>query len=779
MEGKEMTVLDNVGLSLTERLGPNPLKTLVYLLIPIFLLLLVFPLAIQPGQVTISEYHDTISCMLPNTFLMQNPFALWNNMWLTGYPEISSVDTDRFYPFTFPITVFTQDIFVINLLILIHLYIAFLAFNKLGSLLVKDQDWLFLFSLGYMFFGGIMARTYIGHYFQIYALAWTPLIFYFALKIMVFKEETAHNIIGLALCESLVFMAGATSYYVFYINAILLVFFLYYLSQEELQKSTVIALVVSALLFLLISSAKLLPNIAGIPYTDRIDFIDPLGDGGSLFNNFGSLIFGIPIDSVFGWYESAVLIGIIPVLFAIIAIIWGRRDIVVPSFYAIVFSLIWADGGRILLSFIHLLPILNNFRCAGRILGVIAPIILLLALYGLFIVKQRLQDGESFTLDPRQKRNVKFGVAILAIIAVLELPWFFIPSLEAALAAVLVFGFILMIYVGRANSRSLLLFFSLAFLTNIAVLARNPDFYGNAVLARAAVVVIVIGAALAFNREMFSIPQIKTNPARIWELLALFSILLLICGTTYVFKGSDPGLSKSPAIGLIEKLKDYPADNQQIWVFETGWPVLHIDFTYNFIMNGFHPMRALYSFVPKNVPPLAVNIGETEYYLADYLVDTGYLENGNQNLPNFTFKVDNISVYKPDHVLPNAFVVRDNQLITSRIEKFTPDEITLSGQFRKGDVAVLKAAFYPGWKVNNKDAVKTINMPGSLIQGDTSTITFRYDPFEAKAGIILTVIGILSCVTVYIKRREIERFLKSVEEKPEAKKPQKGRKFPR
>jgi hypothetical protein len=114
-------------------------------------------------------------------------------------------------------------------------------------------------------------------------------------------------------------------------------------------------------------------------------------------------------------------------------------------------------------------------------------------------------------------------------------------------------------------------------------------------------------------------------------------------------------------------------------------------------------------------------------------------------------------------------------VIPSRIEKFTPDEITLSGQFRKGDVAVLKAAFYPGWKVNNRDAVKTINMPGGLVQGDTSTITFRYDPFEAKAGLLLTVIGILSCIAVYVKRRELERYLKNLGEKPPAKKPQKGR----
>ena len=103
---------------------------------------------------------------------------------------------------------------------------------------------------------------------------------------------------------------------------------------------------------------------------------------------------------------------------------------------------------------------------------------------------------------------MKIGVAILAIIAVLELPWFFVPFIRGRIsAAVLVFGFILMIYVGKADSRSLLLFFSGAFLINIAGPAKNPDFYSNEVLARATVVLIVIGAALAFKREMFSIPQ--------------------------------------------------------------------------------------------------------------------------------------------------------------------------------------------------------------------------------------------------------------------------------
>jgi len=771
-----MTSVDNARMFLAKRLGDQPLRTVAYLLIPILLLLVVFPLAVQPVQITISEYHDTISCMLPNVFLMQNPFALWNNMWLAGYPEISSVDTDRFYPFSFPITYFAHDIFVINLLILIHLYIAFLAFNKLGSLICRDENLLFLFSVGYMFFGGLMARTFIGHYFQVYALAWTPLVFYFALKIMVFKEESANTIIGLALCESLVFLAGATSYYVFYINAILLVFFVYYVVRKEMQKSTFAALLGSALLFFLIISIKLVPTIADMAYGARIDIIDPLGDGGSLFNNFASLLFGLPIDSVFGWYESAVLIGIIPVLLAIIAIVWGRRDIVVPSFYAIVLSLIWSDGGRTLLSFIHLLPFLNNFRCAGRMLGVIASIILFLALYGLTILVRKTRDGESFALSSEQKQQVKIGIAVLAAVAVLELPWFFIPSIEAVLAAVLVFGFILMIYVGKATGRNLLLYFAVAFLVNIAVLAEKPDFLGNAVLARAAVVLIILAVVLAFNREILSIAELKTNRYRIWELFAVFSILLMICGTTSVFKVTDPQFSTSPAIGIIDKIREYPAENPQIWVFETGWPVKHMDLAYNLVMNGYHPVRAFYSFIPLNTPDYGFNLGNTTYYLADYFVDTAYLENGNQNLPNYTFKVDNISVFKPDHVLPNAFVVRDHALVPSRIEKFTPDEVVISGQFRQGDVAVLKAAFYPGWKVNNVDAAATGSMPGSALRTDTQTITFRYDPLDFKVGAFLTVAGIIVLVVLWLRRRDLERFLKPAEEEPPVKRTGKGRK---
>jgi hypothetical protein len=757
-------------------MGPQPLKTAVYLLLPLLFLLIVFPVINLSDHTFISEYHDTMALMIPDLYMAQNPLALWNNQWLTGYSEISSLNTDRFYPFSFPLVLFTQNIFIINLILLINLYIAFLAFYKLGSYLVNNQELLLLFSTAYMLSGVLLSRVFIGHISFVYAMAWIPLMYYFFLKIIHRHEITVLNITAFALCETILLFTGGL-YYMFFSNSIIFIFFIYFFIRNRISRATWVALSCSLGLFLTISAIKLIPNLLGMAYIQRIDLINPLGDGGLLENNLASFIFGIPIDSVFGPYETMALIGIIPVLFAIIAIIWGDRDITVPSFYAIVFTLIWADGGRILLSFIHLLPLVSSFRNAGRIFGAIMPILLLLSIYGVYIVKERLRKGEPFILSEDQKKAIFYGVGILAVVKVLELPWIAIPSLEAALAVVLVLGFILMIYLDKASVLNLQCYFSLALLVDILVLAKNFTILNSDVLFKGLLIAVILVAALVwFNRGELEKNRLKGH---IFIALLIVGIIVSVIGNISVIKPTDPKFDQSPALKVIEKIQEYPSANPQIWVYESGWPIQHMDFTYWFVKNGIHPMRAFYSYVPLNTPPLALQLNDTNYFTADYLVDTAYLENGNQNLPNITFKINNLSVYRPDHVLSNVFVVRKDTLVPVTYEKFTPDEITVSGQFVQGDIAVLKTAFYPGWKVNNKDAVKTSNMPGSIIQDDTSTITFRYDPFDAKMGMFLSVIGILALIVLFIKRREFERFLKSVEEKPPAKKPQKGRKASR
>lgn len=750
-----MSVLDNINL------GDKPGKAIVYLIIPLLFLLIVFPAVFQPNDEFISEYHDTLSLMMPELFLMENPLSLWNNYWNTGYPEIASFNSDRFYPFSFPLSYLSQDVFIINLIILVNLYIAYLAFFKLGTLVIKNPDILMVYSLGYMLSGVLISRVFIGHISFIYALAWIPLIYYFFLKITWKSETNVVNIAGLAICEAIMLFSGL-AYFTFFANAILMIFFLYYLLTRKVDKRKFVALVSSAVLFLLLGAVKLVPAISLMPYLQRIDPINPLGDGGLLENNLASFIFGTPIDTAFGPYETMALIGIIPLLFAILALVWGDRDITIPSFFAIVFSLIWADGGRTFLSFIHLLPLLDSLRNAGRIFGAIMPIILLLSIYGVYLVHQRWKNNDRFEITDDEKKIVLCGAAILAVVKVLELPWTTVPSLESALAGLLILGFIILLYLNKVSFPTLAAYLSLALIIDTAIILKNFSVLTESVLVKALSLTLILLVVIIW----FTRPDMKKQwmKSHFFEILLIIGILVSITGNISVLKVYDPQLDQSSAIPIIEKINENPSLNPMPWVYTAGWQFQHLDFTYWLIKNHMHPMLGYYTYFPKNQPPLLLTIGDTEYYTADYIIDTGYLENGEQNLPDFTYKVNNISVLQPANVLSNAFVVRDNMLVPVTIEKYSPDEVIISGSFRQGDVAILKTSYYPGWKINDIDAKSTGNMVGGALKMDATTISFRFDPLDAKVGVLLTIAGIFVIAILFIKRKEFGKFLENLNE---------------
>jgi len=757
-------------------LGDKPEKTAIYLLIPLFFLLIIFPAAFQSHDVFISEYHDTMALMIPELYLMDNPVSLWNDYWNTGYSEIASFNSDRFYPFSFILSYLTQDIFIINIIILINLYIAYLAFFKLGTLVVKNQDLLMLYSLGYMLSGVLISRVFIGHILFVYSLAWIPLVFYFFLKITWKSEPTVVNIVGLAICETILVYANL-GYFNFFVNAILMVYFLYYLISRQIDKRKFVALSSAAVLWGLLSSIKLIPGLSLMQYIQRVDVINPLGDGGLLENNLASFIFGTPIDKVFGSYESMALIGIIPFFFTILALIWGDRDITIPSFFAILFSFIWADGGRTALSFIHLLPLLDSFRNAGRIFGAIFPIILFLSVYGIYLIHQKWKTNDTFDVSPDDRKMILYGAGILVVLKLLELPWTTIPSPESALAVLLVAGLLLLLYLNKATFHTLAALFSIALIINAAIILKNFNVLTESVIIKGLLIsVILLAVLLWFNLTAVNRIGLKNH---FFEGLLIVGILVSIIGNISVLNVYDPHLNESPALPIIEKIKENPTPIPQLWVYTAGWQFQHMDFTYWLIKNHIHPMLAYYTYFPKYMPPLLVTIGETKYYTADYIIDTAYLENGDQNIPESTFKVDNISVFKPSNVLSNAFVVRDPNLVPVTIEKFSPDEVIVSGSFKEGDLAVLKTAFYPGWKVNNADAKSSGNMVSGVLQKDTGTIVFRYDPLDMKVGAFLTIIGIAVLVALFVKRKEFENLLNGLDVMAPVKKTQDRRKSTR
>ena len=104
--------------------------------------------------------------------------------WITGFPEYASPLIDRFYPLSYPFYLVTHDIFVMNFVILLHLFIAYLAFYKLGSISIRNPDLLMIFSLFYVFSGTMIMRIVGGAIFYVFAFAWLPLVYYFFFKIV-------------------------------------------------------------------------------------------------------------------------------------------------------------------------------------------------------------------------------------------------------------------------------------------------------------------------------------------------------------------------------------------------------------------------------------------------------------------------------------------------------------------------------------------------------------------------------------------------------------------
>ena len=152
-------------------------KEMVYLILPLFLLLILFPTVIQADQVFISEYHDTLLGINMHLSVINNPVSQWNNQWITGFPEYASALSDRYYPLFYPLFILTQDTYIVNLVLLIHLYIAYLFFFKLSGLMTKNSELRMVSALFYIFSGVMLSRVVVGHVPLVFALAWIPLLY--------------------------------------------------------------------------------------------------------------------------------------------------------------------------------------------------------------------------------------------------------------------------------------------------------------------------------------------------------------------------------------------------------------------------------------------------------------------------------------------------------------------------------------------------------------------------------------------------------------------------
>jgi len=729
-------------------------REIVYLILPLPLLLIVFFSVFQPERRFIGEFHDIMVYVNANLFMQAHPFSLWNNYWLFGFPDYAAPMSDRYYPLSLPFYLLSRDMFVVNFIMMLHLYIAYLSFYRLGSIVTGNSGLRMISSLIYMFSGVLTAQLTIGHTYQLYALVWIPLLYYYLMKIVCRSERTTENAVLLAVSAAMIFFAGAV-YYSFYSFIVCAVFSAYALAGKRFKAGLALILAGSAVIFLLIISIKSIPLIEFAHSTVRVDPINPLEDGGSLENNLASILFGTPVDKVFGWFESSAFVGIITAALMIIGLVFGDAKLTVPSFLSMAAAFAWADGGRSVLSFMHLLPVLNNFRVAGRVLGAVEPLVILLALHGFCLLYERVKNGEELMPDSAEKKRIKVGVTILILLKITELPYQSGLTDTAIASLILLSALVALIYWNRLNRATLIVFFTAACIVQSVFLFRDPAASRPELLWKcglsAALIALVI---LLYNRHR--IRSIRRNPTPVILYAALVFVIAVNCSRLIT---SEPGLEKSPAHQIISTIKKEGQGNIQTFVMETGWPFQHMDFAHLLIKNGLHPVRANFAYFLKNTPSVKYPVNNIEYYSIDYIVDTANLENSRQNIPAYTFKVGDIAVFRPSHVLPDVFVLRGQQFIPVTVRKFTSDETIIEGQFRKGDSAVLKTSYYPGWKVNGGPAQSNGNMVWKRLSGDSSSVRFSFEPSDYRIGIAMSCSGVLLIAFLLYRRRMIDSYL--------------------
>lgn len=723
----------------------SKIKTHFLFLIPvIFTFVLFFPVILN-HSLFIGNFQDILN--YDYVFLKENPAGLWNNLWPGGYPEIANPLSSRYYPVTQLSSFWFDSTFIFNFIVLLHIFIAFISFYFFGSILTKHRLPLVFFSCMYSFSGAILTRIHGGHLSIIFALSWAPLFFYFLFTLLVKHERNLKNILGLALTAAILYTSGGFYHFIFLL-IFAFIFFVYQAIKNRKSAGKWAFLLAMGIAFCLIG-IKLIPELFISPYLVRIDPINPLEGGGTLLSSLSSFMFGTPIDNNFGIFESAAFLGIVPVLLVIYAFVFGKKEITIPSFISLCCALVWALGGGTVLSFVHLFPVLNNFRVPGRILGAITPLLLFLALYGVVLLLQE-QKRNNIVVSEDHRRYIRNGVMVLFLIFLTSLPFFKFPDFHEWIILGLVLIFIIIIYSNSLTFSRMVGFLVLGLVINLFDILISLNITSQMVLQLGICAIVLALAVYLFTGE--------GKDQRIVMGICAISLIIIVLGNLQYIQPEESPLENSPAREVVNKIKEYPSTNPQVWILDTGWPYMHVDFTYWYIDSGIHPMRGYFPYFLKNQPSIEYVIGNTTYSAADYIVDTAVIDVQNPTLPYYSFKVGTIGVLKATNVMPVAGVIRDGELIRTELIEFSSDRVTLKGSFRSGDVAFLKYAYYPGWTMNGRDAKQVENLIGGIISEDENLITFRYEPIEFRFGVLLSLIGVILIFISIWRRDRINKF---------------------
>ena len=636
------------------------------------------------------------STSLVKSILVYHQFPLWNNYWITGLPEYASSASTLYYPFAtlFYLVFGVPDAY--NYIIPFHLFLSAFAFWLFSSTITHNKSMRFYGSVTYMLSGVISAKINMGHMAMFMAHPYIPLSMFFLNKAYSTKD-TKYMILS-ALSMSMIMFTGAIYYAVFFMFLFVVYAFTKIVDVDGLinkkmsiNKSNIKTSISIFTLYIMLSAVKLIPTLLFAGNIVRIDPIDPL-EGGILLKD------AVTLFLTSGGWERDFYLGFLPLSLAIVSIFHKSKERYYMYIGILVF-LIWASVKNSFFWWMHLFPVLDSMRVPFRSLGFVSFLLIALALYGFEIASDAFENS-------RKSRNIIMWSVLFLI---------FFEMQE----------------------------FIIEFVTS--------DYGG----AKIGIIMTVITFSIVSWTLIKKSNWNQDTKKMVWCIMS-FTVIALVMNNILLIAPEENPLNDPTAPEIMQAIKDYDSGmNAQIWVTTNGWPYQHQDFAFHAVKNDIHIVRAYYAYFLKNMPS-TINVGNQMYYVANYVIDTQYLETGIKadmaNMEKVT-EVDDVSVYKIENSLPNAFTVGGNGIQFLPIKYFSPNKVVIDGSnIEKGTLVVLKAAYYNGWKSNGKPAINAGNMIATTAESSNNDITFYFAPTDFKLGLGISLITLLYCIWIFFRK---------------------------
>ena len=367
----------------------------------------------------------------------------WNPYVFSGMPFIADIQVAFWYPVNMVQSFFVSDghlsPVVMQWFIILHYFVAAAGMFYLVKQIFKTDDWSAIFAaIVYAFSGYLTAQPM--HQMIVYQLALFPFVVLLFLR----GCDSWKHSIGAGLVLGAMYLAGhpQTSLYLTFFLGLLAVYeIVYRIRNKETEKFSAIVflrMAIPAIIAVGLFAIQLLPSqeLAALSRRDVITFEKSV-EGSLSFGHLATLIlprlFGVTDAmreaKVQYWngpyylsWETMCYIGVLPLLFAIIAAFGGKRKYI--AFFAgmSLFAMLFSLGDHFFLYKIFFqLPLFSKLRTPARMMMVFTFAMSALAGVGLSqAIRRELPD---------RTRNIIYGcMAIFGLIWIAALAGMFTPQ---------------------------------------------------------------------------------------------------------------------------------------------------------------------------------------------------------------------------------------------------------------------------------------------------------------------------------------------------------------